>query len=168
MMQAQVQEALQKIIGLPLNKTTRKDQTQYFHFGSTRFTTSQGLILDVGVLVLAVDCPWQLQQADGAIINVSEVYLRRREAGLPTAKFDWKEPGANLRDQRLKEFVNKSSDLKVRQATQEENGNITITLADNSILSITPDPAQEQEMYWQLFSNAGDNFSITVTPTGIV
>lgn len=167
-MQAQVQEALEQIKRLPLTKTTRKNQTQYFHFGSTRYTTSQGLILDVGVWVLAADCSWQLQQANGDTINASELYLRKREAGLPTAKFDWKEPGANLRDQRLKEFVNKGNNLTVTQIEQGEGSSLTLNFADNSKLSITPDLTQEQEMYWQFFSNSGDNLSITATPAGIV
>lgn len=167
-MQAQVQQALEKLKELSLTKTTRNEQVQYFHFGNTHYTTPQGLILDVGTLVLAVNCPWQLQHTDENMIKDSEVFMRKRETGLPSIGFDWKEPGANLRDQRLKAFVNKGVNLNVEQVDILENNGFTIHFTNSSQLTITPDTAKEQEMYWQLFSNTGDNFSITAGASGII
>ncbi len=167
-MQAQVQQALEKLNELPLTKTTRNDQVQYFHFGNTHYTTSQGLVLDVGTLVLAVNCHWQLQKENGDTIKDSELFMRKRAAGLPAVGFDWKEPGANLRDQRLKEFIQQGANLIVKQITLLENSSFTLHFADSSQLTVSPDTTKEQEMHWQLFSNTGDNFNITAGASGII
>ena len=82
-MPASATQEFDRLTGLPLTKTTRNGLVQFFHFGSTRYTTPQGLILDVGELTLAVNCPWQLQLPEGDAIRHSEVYIRRRETDLP-------------------------------------------------------------------------------------
>jgi len=168
MMQTPAQQALEKIAGLLLTKTTRNEQVQYFHFGNIHYTTSQGLVLDVGAYVLAVNCPWELQQANGETIKYSEVFLRKRETGLPTVKFDWKEPGANLRDQRLKELLKEGAPLVAQKTEVLNNHGFILHFANSAQLIITPDAATSQEMDWQLFSNTGDNYSFIVGANGIV
>jgi hypothetical protein len=167
-MKAQLQQAFEKLKGLTLTKTTRNDLVQYFHFGNTHYTTPQGLILDVGLLVLVVNCPWQLQQNDEATIKHSEVFMRKREVGLPSAKFDWKVPGANLRDQRLKELIHRNTALSVKETLLQENNGFILRFTDNSQLVVSPDPGKNQETDWQLFSNTDDKFSITAGISGIV
>ncbi|PRY16443.1 hypothetical protein CLV24_101289 [Pontibacter ummariensis] len=158
-MQDTQQQAFDRIKGLPLTKTTRNEQTQYFHFGKTHYRTPQGLILDVGELTLAVNCPWQLAQADGTAIKHNEVFMRKREAGLPSPKFDWKVPGANLRDQRLMELINEGAALVVEQVDLLPDQGFVIRFANHSVLHVTPDPGNPAA-YWQLFSNAGDGFKV--------
>lgn len=167
-MKVHLQQAFEKLKGLSLTKTTRNELVQFFHFGETHYTTPQGLVLDVGELVLVVNCPWQLQQDNGETIQHNEVFMRKREAGLPSAKFDWKVPGANLRDQRLKELINDKPSLAVLEIELLENNGILLKLTGNSHLSVTPDASKKQELDWQLFSNTGDNFNITSGVAGIV
>lgn len=167
-MKAQLQQAFKKLKGLTLTKTTRNELVQFFHFGNTHYTTPQGLILDVGALVLMVNCPWQLQQNGGDTIKHDEVFMRKREAGLPSAKFDWKVPGANLRDQRLKELIQLNPSIPVVETELQENNGFILRFTENIQLIVTPDPAKEQETDWQLFSNTGDNFSVMAGAAGIV
>jgi hypothetical protein len=166
-MQEQAKQAFEKLNGLPITKTTRNEHVQYFHFGTTHYTTPQGLVLDVGILVLAVDCPWQLYVMDGDIIKSEEVFLRKRETGLPSGKFDWKEPGASLRDQRLKEFLNNSNCLTVKQSELLNENGLLLLFTDGSRLVITPDKTKDQQVLWQLFSNTDDHFSLTASSSGI-
>lgn len=167
-MKVQLQQVFEKIKGQNLTKTTRNELVQYFHFGNTHYTTPQGLILDVGAFVLVVNCPWQLQQKEGDIIKHNEVFMRKREAGLPSAKFDWKIPGANLRDQHLKEFIQGNPSLSLEEIDLQKNNGFILRFTNSSQLIVSPDPAKEQEIDWQLFSNTGDNFSITAGAAGIV
>lgn len=161
-MRTPIQEALDKTIGLPLTKTTRSELVQYFHFGKAHYTTPQGLVLDVGAITLALNCPWQLQLPNGESIKHSEVFMRKREAGMPSVKFDWKVPGANLRDQRLQELVQAGGALTPQQIELTENNGFILYFEYGAKLIVTPDTTKEQEEYWQLFSNTGDGYSFSV------
>ncbi|GAB3536337.1 hypothetical protein GCM10027443_26490 [Pontibacter brevis] len=155
-MEKTIRQVLDRITGLPLTKTTRNELVQYFHFGSTHYTTPQGLVLDIGELTLAVDCPWQLQQPDGTAIKHNEVFMRKREAGLPSPKFDWKIPGANLRDQRLMELVKENKNLVVERVELTGNFGLTLYFSDSATLTVSPGLEKPAAEYWQLFSNTGD------------
>ena len=159
------QEALEKIIGLPLTKTTRSELVQYFHFGKAHYTTPQGLVLDVGAVTLALNCPWELQLPNGESIKHNEVFMRKREAGLPSPKFDWKVPGANLRDQRLLELINAGSALTPQRAETKENNGFILHFDYGVKLQVIPDVAKAQELDWQIFSNTGDGYSFIVGST---
>ena len=167
-MQQTRQQAFDRVKGLPLTKTTRHELVQYFHFGSTHYTTPQGLVLDVGELTLAVDCPWQLQQPEGTAIKHNEVFMRKREAGLPSPQFDWKIPGANLRDQRLMEFINSGANLVVEHVEQLENDGLAVHFAGHATLTLSPDPDKPKEEYWQLFSNTGDGLKTGAGKNGFI
>ncbi|NEM98170.1 hypothetical protein [Pontibacter burrus] len=165
-MQTSVSDALNKIIGLPLTKTTRHDVVQYLHFGKTHYRTPQGLVLDVGELTLTLNCPWQLLLPNGDSIKHDEVFMRRREAGLPTPKFDWKVPGANLRDQRLQELVNAGGTMSPQSFELTENNGFILSFEYGAKLIVTPDPAKEFDVYWQVFSNTGDGYTVSVAKDG--
>ncbi|WP_162053820.1 hypothetical protein [Pontibacter pamirensis] len=167
-MQQTLQQALDRMKGLPLTKATRNELVQYFHFGSTHYTTSQGLVLDIGELTLAVSCPWELQQQEGAAIKHNEVFMRKREAGLPSTKFDWKVPGANLRDQRLLELVKESKNLVVERVELLENFGLAVQFASGATLTVSPDAAKPAEEYWQLFSNTGDGLKAGAGKDGYI
>ncbi|RAU83700.1 hypothetical protein [Pontibacter arcticus] len=162
-MQTPSEQALSHILNLPLTKTTRNELVQYFHFGHTHYTTPQGLILDVGAYTLAVNCPWQLAHPQGDAIKHSEVFMRKREAGMPALKWDWKVPGANLRDQRLKDLLNEGAALVVERVEQTENGGFILYFANHYQLAVSPDPEKAATEVWQLFSNLNDGFAYSPT-----
>lgn len=159
-MPASATQEFDRLTGLPLTKTTRNGLVQFFHFGSTRYTTPQGLILDVGEITLALNCPWQLQQPGGDAIRHSEVYIRKREAGLPSPVWDWKVPGSSYRDQRLLELVKRVPALVVERVEASAYYGFTIYFTDHSSLTVSPDPQEPAEEYWQLFSNTGDGLKV--------
>ena len=130
-----VHEALDKVTGLPLTKTTRTELVQYFHFGKAHYRTPQGLILDVGAVTLA---------------------------GLPSPKFDWKVPGTNLRDQRLQELINAGGAMTPQRFELTINNGFTIFFEYGARLIVTPDTTKNQEPDWQIFSNTDDNYSFIV------
>lgn len=166
-MQENIEQAFVGIKGLPLTKTTRNELVQYFHFGSTHYTTPQGLILDVGLFTLALNCPWQLKTVEGDVIKHNEVFMRKREAGLPSPKFDWKVPGANLRDQRLKDLIRDASALAVESVAFKEDYAFSLFFVNGSVLEVTPDLTKPAEVYWQLFSNNDNNFNIGAGADGL-
>ena len=167
-MEQTLQQAFNRIIGLPLNKTTRSEAVQYFHFGSTYYTTPQGLVLDVGEITLAVNCPWQMQLPDGQSIKHSEVYIRKREAGLPTPVWDWKKPGSSLSDQRLMQLTNDNPNLVVERIEQQQDYTLMLYFSDGTLLSVLPDPETPADEYWQLFSNTGDGFTVGAGANGLI
>ncbi|QCR25203.1 hypothetical protein C1N53_20855 [Pontibacter sp. SGAir0037] len=168
MQEQQLQQAFEQIIGLPLTRTTRTELIEYFHFGNAHYTTPQGLVLDVGAFTLAVNCPWQLQQPGGETIEHKEVFMRKREAGLPTPGWNWKIPGDNLRDQRLKEFIHQHGELLVKSVESTGNYGLILHIGQQIQLIITPDTAKTTEEFWQLFSNTAENFRIGAGPAGVV
>ncbi|WP_276497975.1 hypothetical protein [Pontibacter litorisediminis] len=167
-MQDTLQQAFNKVIGLPLNKTTRTETVVYFHFGHTHYTTPQGLVLDVGELTLAVNCPWELRLTDGGLIKQSEMYIRKREAGLPTPVWDWKKPGSSMLDQRLMELVNDNPNLVAERAEQQDGWGLMLYFSDGSTLSVLPDPAAPAAEYWQFFSNTGDGLRVGAGEHGLM
>ena len=167
-MEQTLQQALDRTIGLALTKTTRNEAVQYFHFGSTYYTTPQGLVLDVGEMTLAVNCPWQVQLPDGQSIKYSELYIRKREAGLPTPVWDWKKPGSSLSDQRLMELINDNPNLVVERIEQQQDYTLMLYFTDGTILSVLPEPETANEEYWQLFSNTGDGLRIGAGAAGFI
>ena len=167
-MQQTLQQVFDRLKGLPLTKTTRNELVQFFHFGSTHYTTPQGLVLDIGELTLAVNCPWQLQQAEDAPIKYNEVFMRKREASLPSLKFDWKVPGANLRDQRLTELVKAGKSIVVEQVEQIDNFGLEVHFVGQVTLTVSPNTEKPAEEYWQLFSNTGDGLKVGAGKDGFI
>ena len=159
-MQQTPAQQFDRLRGLPLTKTTRSGLVQFFHFGSSRYTTPQGLILDVGELTLAVNCPWRLQLPEGDAIQHSEVYIRRREASLPSPVWDWKVPGSSLRDQRLLALAKRVPALVVERVEAFAHYGFVVYFTDHSTLTVSPDPQEPAEEYWQLFSNTGDGLKV--------
>jgi hypothetical protein len=167
-MQQTLQHLFDRLAGLALTKTTRNELVQYFHFGSTHYTTPQGLILDIGEVTLAANCPWQLQQPECAPIKHNEVFMRKREAGLPSPTFDWKVPGSNLRDQRLMELVKQKPVLEVHHVEQLQSYGLTLHFTNHGALTVTPNPEKPGEEYWQLFSNTGDGLKAGAGKAGYI
>ncbi|GAB3828294.1 hypothetical protein [Pontibacter rugosus] len=166
-MQATVQQAFNRVIGLQLTKTTRTEAVQYFHFGHTHYTTPQGLVLDVGELTLALNCPWQLLQPSGATIKQEEIFIRRRETGLPSPVWDWKKPGSSMSDQRLMELINDNPNLVVERIEQQDALGLMLYFSDGTRLSVLPDPTKAVAEYWQIFSNTGDGLRVGASDEGI-
>lgn len=166
-MPASATQELDRLVGLPLTRTTRNGLVQFFHFGNTRYTTPQGLILDVGKITLALNCPWLLQPGGDAIRH-SEVYIRKREAGLPSPVWDWKVPGSSLRDQRLLELVKRAPALVVERVEESAYYGFTIYFTDHSTLTVSPDQQEPAEEYWQLFSNNGDGLKVGAGKDGYI
>ncbi|WP_439881511.1 hypothetical protein ACSX1A_20570 [Pontibacter sp. MBLB2868] len=162
------QQAFDKLIGLPLSKTTRNGQVQFFHFGTTHYTTPQGLVLDVGEMTLAVNCPWQLQQIGSELIKHEHLFIRKREAGLPNPVWDWKTPGSSLRDQRLMELVHDNPNLVVERIEQQDAYGLILYFSDGSTLTLLPDPVEVTEEYWQLFSNTEEKLRFGAGPGGFI
>jgi hypothetical protein len=164
-MQQKLEELFQPVIGLPLTRTTRNGQVQYFHFGSTHYTTSQGLVLDIGAYTLALDCLWQLELPQAEAITHKQIFLQKQEAGLPNPKFDWKVPGSNLR---LKEQLNTATPLAAEKVKAGTDYSFRLQLSNGAALMVTPDLTTGSEFYWQLFSNLGDGFKAEVGPAGLI
>ena len=167
-MQQSLQQAFDRVVGLSLTKTTRNAAVQYFHFGTTHYTTSQGLVLDIGELTLAVNCPWEIKTPDSQSILHSEVYIRKREAGLPTPVWDWKKPGSSLSDQRLMELIHDNPNLMVERIEQQQDFTLLLYFSDGTILSVLPDPKLPADEYWQLFSNTGDGLKVGAGANGYI
>lgn len=166
-MENTLQQAFNSVSGLPLTKTTRTEAVQYFHFGHTHYTTRQGLVLDVGEMTLGVNCPWELLQPSGATIKQEEIFIRKREAGLPSPVWDWKKPGASMSDQRLLELVNDNPNLVVERIEQQDNLGLMLYFSDGTRLSVLPDPTKPVSEYWQFFSNTGDGLRVGASDGGI-
>ncbi|WP_187263214.1 hypothetical protein [Pontibacter beigongshangensis] len=167
-MQQKPEELFQPIISLPLTRTTRNGQVQYFHFGSTHYTTSQGLVLDIGAYTLALDCPWQLELPQGEAITHRQIFLQKQAAGLPDPTFDWKVPGSNMRDQRLKDLLKGGYPMVAEKAEPGENFGFKLYFTNGAMLSVTPTPADKGEFFWQIFSNLGDGFKAEAGPAGLI
>lgn len=167
-MEQTLQQAFDRLIGLPLTKTTRNEAVQYFHFGSTYYTTPQGLVLDIGEITLAVNCPWLVQLPDGQSIKHSEVYIRKREAGLPTPVWDWKKPGSSLSDQRLMQLTIDNPNLVLERIEQQQDYTLLLYFSDGTLLSVLPDPETPADEYWQIFSNTGDGLTVGAGANGYI
>lgn len=167
-MQNTLQKLFDQLIGLPLTKTTRNELVQYFHFGKTHYTTPQGLVLDIGEITLALNCPWLLKVQGGEPIKHDQVYIRKREAGLPTPVWDWKVPGSSLRDQRLLELTHDNPNLIISRVEQQDQYSLMLYFSDGSNLSVLPDPTASESEYWQLFSNTDNTLKVGAGPGGII
>ncbi|ALI99107.1 hypothetical protein [Rufibacter tibetensis] len=162
---------MQHLLGLPLTKTTRLGHVQFFHFGKAHIMNASGLILDVGAWTLEVACHWQLQEAGEVTIRFEEVEIPGDTKALADPAFDPQVPGSNLRDRKLQELVRDHKEtLRVWQVTASPEGELTISLEGNRVLSIQPSQGilEESAYFWRLFSNSQTEGAVGFGANGVL
>ncbi|WP_048922238.1 hypothetical protein [Rufibacter radiotolerans] len=161
---------LQHLLELPLTKTTRLGQVQFFHFGRAHVTNANGLILDVGAWTLEVACHWQLETAGAVAIKFTDAEIARDAQTLADPAFDPKVPGSNLRDRKLQELVRgQEAPLRVVQVSASPAGDLMITMQGKHLLRIQPEQGvlENTGYFWRLFSNTTAGQSISFGPNGV-
>src|SRR5689334_17164863 len=104
MVKDQIEQALNVLIGLPLQHAGRAADMEMFHFGDLQPVAGRHGIAMVGEYRLHVQCAWRIA-SDARIIVASRD--RYYPAGDPYAKaddFDLSVPGVNRCDERITVF----------------------------------------------------------------
>ncbi|GGK82876.1 hypothetical protein ACD591_14450 [Rufibacter glacialis] len=161
---------MQHLPGLPLTKTTRLGQVQFFHFGKAHIMNASGLVLDVGAWTLEVACHWHLEEAGAVIIRFEDVEIPKDAQALADPAFDPQVPGSNLRDRKLQELVRGQQEpIRVWQITASPEGDLTITLEGNRLLHIQPSQGilEDTAIFWRLFSNPQPSEAVGFGPDGV-
>lgn len=161
---------LQHLLELPLTKTTRLGQVQFFHFGRAHVTNASGLILDVGAWTLEVACHWQLETAGTLAIKFTDVEIPRDSQALADPTFDPLVPGSNLRDRKLQELVRDQPEpLRVVQVSASPVGDLMITMEGKHLLRIQPSQGvlENCPYFWRLFQNTAAQERVSFGANGV-
>lgn len=171
-MQAQIEQDIAVLIGLPLLDAGRSVDIEWFHFGTLRTVTDRkGQQHEVGTYALHLQCAWRLVGPEGIVVASRDRFYPTSDRPLEDAfadDFEWDQPGANRCDERMEAFLEqyKSDNLYVKNIRADLIGSLWIQLGNDYRLEVFPDGSLEQE-FWRFFEPDTETAHFVVTGSGI-
>ena len=159
---ARLEGALAPLLHLPLWKSHRAADLQVFQFGDKRTVTSdfgprKGQESEVGEYALHVQCAWRVRGPSGIVVGSSDRYYRSGPDPFPKEEddWDWSIPGANRRDERIREWLQARS-YEVERVSADATGGIVLSFATGFALDVFPDDSLDGEYdeHWRLLRPA--------------
>ena len=148
---ADVQQVVQRLVGLPLNSSSRAVDMEMFDFGQLQlWVTRRGLDRMMGTTALHVQAPWRI--VDGGRIVVGDRDVWDPPPGRSRDGFDPSEGDTSHRDELLRGwFGDRTTPRIVVAATADASGDLRIHLDDGATLEILPTSISDDDEYWRLF-----------------
>jgi hypothetical protein len=160
---AEIEEALNVLVGKPLWSSGRAVDLEWFQFGQRRTVTAfPGETKEVGEYALHVQCAWRIIRDDAVVVGSRDLCYPPAEADDEPLDFDW-EHNPNRRDVRIAElFQNETRQFVVREVQVQNAGSFTLVLDDGYALDVFPHGSLSGE-HWRLFKPyvAGPDFVVT-------
>jgi hypothetical protein len=153
-MKEQIQETLDRLIGLELTGTTRAANMECLKFGQELITDKVDGLINIGQFAIHLQCPWRITKGQKILIGYNDVYEQSDQNAEYEPDFDWDKPGVNLRDKKLKELID--SKLIVEKVNSDNFGGFSICFSDDTNLTTFPTTSLKNE-YWRLLDNRPPN-----------
>lgn len=148
-----INNILQKLIGLPLTRTTRAANMECLKFGTLHFKDQNGMILNYGEFGLHLQCPWRFTNEREIIVGSNDLYEQADETAEYDENFDWEKINANLRDIKLDIIITDNENI-VESAFADKYGGLQIFFKSNIVLTVFPDiSSKANNEYWRLLDN---------------
>lgn len=170
---SEIESELAVLIGRPLWGSSRAADMEMFAFGERRLGTDlRGRPVERGEFALHVQCPWRIVHHGGILAGSRDVYSPREDAQEVPADFDWDQPSANRRDQRLQWFFEERAEEPsvVQSIEADDVGSLRILLSGDFVLDVFPADSLDEEGHserWRFFRPGTDTPHIVVTGRGL-
>jgi hypothetical protein len=166
-MRAQVQRALEVLIGKPLWASGRAADLEWFQFGQRRTINTRGHTKEVGEYALHVQCAWRVTHGDVVVVGSVDLYYPPEETDERPEDFNWEVLGSNRRDKRIAAlFQNETQQFLVRQIEVGEAGSFRILLDGDYAPEVFPDDSLSDE-HWRIFKPYVEGPHFVVTGKGL-
>lgn len=142
---------------------------EMFGFGADRIRMAQfgphkGTERSVNQYALHLQCAWRICDPEGIFIGWSDLFERSSaSAHVPEAVWDWRPSGANMRDEKLSEWLYDRSYV-VESVAADPYGGFELTLAEGYVLQVFVDSSVGE--CWRLLMFDEDEH-LVVTGQGI-
>ena len=160
----EVEQALRRLVGLPLWGTTRAADMECFKFGAKHTGLGYfGKPSTVGDYALHLQCAWRIVGPMGIVVGGHDVYAPEGDARAHLPGFDWDQPGSTRRDERLTAFfAGLKEPLIVEEVLADSVGGFVIKLTGGFSLEAFPSGTVSEAEHWRLFKpGARGHFVIT-------
>jgi hypothetical protein len=156
----EVQAAVRRLVGLPLNSSVRAADLEMFDFGRIRaWVDKHGRDRTSGDVSLHVQGPWRIVDGDRIIVGYYD--MRDPPAGVPRDGWDPSEARATHRDELLGAyFLDRMNPRIVAAATAQPSGDLRIDLDDGTALEILPMSTADDDEFWRLFDRDGPHLVV--------
>jgi hypothetical protein len=148
-MKEKIQEALDKLIGLTLTRTTRAANMECLKFGHEFETDAGDKQINIGQFGLHLQCAWRITQGQKILIGCNDVYEQSDPAAKYDPDFDW-DGTINLRDKKMRELI--GSYLTVEKIATDDFRGFSIYFNGDIVLTTFPITSLNDE-YWRLLDN---------------
>ena len=157
-MKKEIKNTLKKLVGLEFTRTTRMGATECIKFGVLyRVVDRTGIERQIGEFGIHLQCPWRITQGNFLLVGSDDVVEQPDESAEYDANFNWDVKGGNLRDVKLKHFLEKGN-YKVITVKADDFGGFELTFNDNIKLTAFPTSSCNNiySEYWRLLDNKNE------------
>ena len=160
-MKKQVKSTLEQLIGLEFTRTTRAANMECLKFGTLyRVVDRTGIEWQVGEFGIHLQCSWRLTKNNVIVVGSDDLFEQPNETAEYDENFNWDVQGGNLRDVKLKTFLN-SGKYIVQSVKADDFGGFELAFNDNVKLTVFPALSSKSEYceYWRLLDNRDESKS---------
>jgi len=149
-----INQALKQLIGLEFTRTTRAANMECLKFGILYQKDRKGIERQVGEFGLHLQCPWRFTKGNEIIVGNDDLTEQPDENAEYDENFNWDIQGGNLRDVKLKLFL-ETGNYKVTSAKADEFGGFELLFTDNIKLTVFPALSSKNQYseYWRMLDN---------------
>ena len=163
-MKDKIEGSVSALVGLPMWAAGRAADMAMFTFGDRRLVQNRlGEVVEVGKYSLHVQCAWRLVGANGIIVASRDYYVPAGNPDVEPPDFDYDQPGANRRDERMAAFFAECKDEVpvVERIEADRVGSLRITMTSDITPEVFPNDSLDGE-HWRFFGRtARKHFVVT-------
>ena len=151
----EVQDSVDRLVGMPLNRSNRAVDMEMFDFGELRPEEDQhGHEYLSGDTALHVQAPWRIIDGDRIVVGYNDVW--DPPSGVSREGFDPSEGHPSHRDELLGAwFADRPTPRIVVAATAHPRGDLRVDLDDGTALEILPMSVSDDDEFWRIFERRG-------------
>ena len=157
-MKNEIEQKLQQLVGYEFTRTTRAANMECLKFGVLYRDDYKGIERQVGEFGIHLQCPWRITKDNTLLIGSDDLVAQPDETAEYDENFEWDIQGGNLRDVKLKSFLN-SGKYIVKSVSADYFGGFELCFNDN--VKLTSFPASTSKFvyseYWRLLDNRNED-----------
>jgi len=165
-MKKEIEQILQQLVGYEFTRTTRTADMECFKFGTLFRKDRKEIERQIGEFGIHLQCPWRISKGNILLVGSDDLLEQPDENAEYDENFDWDVQDGNLRDVKLKDFLN-SGKYIVESVKADNIGGFELLFTDNIKLTVFPSLSSKNQYseYWRMLDNRNTNNSHFVVGT---
>jgi hypothetical protein len=153
-----IMQKIQQLVGFEFTKTTRATNMECFQFGIRFRIDCKGIERQIGEFGIHLQCPWRITKVNILLVGSDDVAEQPDETAEYVENFDWDVQGGNLRDVKLKQFL-ESGKYTVQSVDTDHVGGFELIFNNDVRLTVfsTLSSKSEYSEYWRLLDNRDED-----------